>query len=91
MALYFFDMVDGLTVADIEGREIEGGLASVRDEALEDAREMIAGAVLKGVDITGRRFEIKDSDHNLVLTVQFAEATELEHHMSANRGPSPTT
>ena len=35
MALYYFDIIDGHDVPDIEGREIDGGIARVRDEALE--------------------------------------------------------
>ncbi|MET3900888.1 hypothetical protein ABIB57_004856 [Devosia sp. UYZn731] len=85
MALYFFDMIDGHDVPDTEGREIDGGLARVRDEALEDAREMIADAARIGIDVIGRRFEIRDEQRNVVLTVHFAEAIEPEHSVSAER------
>lgn len=88
MALYYFDLIDGNDVPDIEGREIDGGIAKVRDEALEDAREMIADAARLGIDVTARRFEIRDELGNVVLTVHFREAIKPERSATAERARS---
>lgn len=78
MPRYFFDMKDGSDIKDLEGREIDGGLDMLRQEAIEDARALISQAALSGTDISDRRFEISDDLGNVLLVVRFSEVLTPE-------------
>lgn len=49
-----------------------------RDEALADIRELIADAARSGIDIVGRRMEIRDATGELLTTLRFADALVSE-------------
>ncbi|MEO5808347.1 DUF6894 family protein [Devosia sp.] len=78
MSRYFFNMVDGISISDPEGREFAGDLDGLRVEAIKDARQLISDAARSGSDISDRRFEICDEQGRLVLIVNFTEALDPE-------------
>ena len=48
--------------------------ASIRREAIEGAREIMAEHIRKGRDVSDWSFEIVDEDNRPVMTVPFSEA-----------------
>jgi hypothetical protein len=77
-SLYYFNIRknDGF-VEDPEGLTLVN-LAAVRQQALNNARNLISEGDLKGEDRRGWRFEITDRAHQPVLTVRFSEALETQ-------------
>ncbi|MBM6583726.1 hypothetical protein ILT44_26345 [Microvirga sp. BT689] len=77
-ALYYFNVrtEDGL-IDDPEG-STHPGLQAARDQALSEARRIVAEGGLKGEDRRGWSFEITDRTNHPVLTVRFSEALETK-------------
>lgn len=75
MHRYFFNVRKGSkTVVDPEGSELPD-LAAARAEAIENARDMMSRAILKGYDISRRYvIDICGEDGSVLLQVPFAEA-----------------
>jgi hypothetical protein len=60
-------------VEDPDGSECPDD-ASIRREAIEGAREIMAEHIRKGRDVSDWSFEIVDEDNRPVMTVPFSEA-----------------
>lgn len=76
MPRYFFDLRNGVDVADEEGR-ILPDLASARTAAIAEAREMMTAAVLRGELNLGHSIEVRDESGATVLVMRFGEAVEV--------------
>ena len=70
---YFNVITDHGRILDDEGTELPT-LDEARAEALEDARELMSGAILEGRDISGRRVEICSESGETLMIVPFAAA-----------------
>lgn len=71
---YFFYIVTSSgTVADLEGTDF-ASLDHARAEAILDARELMATAILAGRDISGRSIEIRNEAGDILLVLPFREA-----------------
>jgi hypothetical protein len=84
---YFFHIrCHDAVVADPEGSELDG-IETVRREAEEAAREMIADQIRAGrllhIDTT---FEVRDENDNVVLMMPFASVLLAALHSPAPRG-----
>ena len=78
MARYHFDVVTAReTIRDPEGTELPS-IEAARSEAIEDARQLMATAMLSGRDISTRRIEIMNDLGVLLLVIPFAEAYTSE-------------
>jgi hypothetical protein len=78
MARYHFDVVTASeTIRDPEGAELPS-IESARSEAIEDARQLMATAMLSGRDISTRRIQITDDHGAVLLVVQFTDAYTIE-------------
>jgi hypothetical protein len=68
MARYYFNVVTSTeTIEDPEGTELPS-IEAARVEAIEDARQLMASAMLSGRNISTRCIEITN-DYGLVLLV----------------------
>jgi hypothetical protein len=78
MARYYFNVVTPTeTIDDPEGAELPS-LEQARGEAIEDARQLMASAMLAGHDISTRRIEIINDLGVLLMVIPFAEAYTRE-------------
>jgi hypothetical protein len=73
MARLYFDLFEcGTHVPDDEGRECDAG--AVRQIAIAEARDVMAGEVKAGTLCLGCRIDVLDEERKLVLSVPFKEA-----------------
>lgn len=73
MPLFYFDAwAGGKLIEDDEGTDLPD-LAAAGHEATNAAREQIANAAGQGLDVTNRRFDIRDVNRQLVFEVHFSE------------------
>jgi hypothetical protein len=78
MPRYHFNVVTPTeTIDDPEGAELSS-LEAARGEAIKDARQLMASAMLSGHDISTRRIELTDDDGQLVLVIPFTDAYTAE-------------
>jgi hypothetical protein len=78
MPRYFFNVVTPTRiVSDVEGTEL-GSLEDARQEAISDARDLMAAAMREGYDISGRRINIADGAGQTLIVVKFSEALTME-------------
>jgi len=76
MPRFFFHIRQGDTLQeDAAGTDIDEG-ETVRDEAVESARDLLAEGDLAGLDRREWVFEIVDESGETVLILPFAEAIE---------------
>jgi hypothetical protein len=76
VARYFFHLVDGTdTILDPEGVLIEHG--KIAENALVQARSIIAGGVINGEIDLHMRIEVKDENDALVLRLPFDQAVRV--------------
>ena len=78
MPRYFFHMIEGDDfVEDPEGMELPD-IASVHEEAIQAAREILASKVRTGQIIDGQQFLIVDEDGRQITTIPFKAALHFE-------------
>ncbi|MFP3547479.1 hypothetical protein SB748_29180 [Rhizobium sp. SIMBA_035] len=78
MPRYFYHVISKSgPIFDEEGTGHDN-VAQARDEALADIRELIADAAKSGIDISGRRMEIRDASGALLTTLRFTDALVSE-------------
>jgi PAS domain S-box-containing protein len=71
MAYFFFDVLDGREVReDPEGQEF-ADLDAARAEAVASARDLVAYAIMRNEDLSGRSFLIRDENERIIATVPF--------------------
>ncbi|MDM9646570.1 hypothetical protein QTL96_14035 [Rhizobium sp. S163] len=79
MPIYYFHLVgkdragNETRVEDPEGTNC-ADLSGVREEAVANARELMANAIRQGRDISSRSIEVRDTDCHIVLTLPFHQA-----------------
>jgi hypothetical protein len=74
MPRFFFHIrTESALIVDDEGED-QKDLVSVREQALESARELMAGCVLRGKEPDGDKFEITDEAGEVVLVLPFRDA-----------------
>ncbi|NTZ63740.1 hypothetical protein G6L24_25920 [Agrobacterium tumefaciens] len=79
MPRFFFSIVSGQHVLDDdEGSELVS-LDQAIEEARKDARELMSEAVLQGRDISQGYIVIRDSAHELLKVVPFADALDRKY------------
>jgi len=79
MPRFFFSIVSGQHVLDDdEGSELVS-LDQATEEARKDARELMSEAVLQGRDISQGCIVIRDSAHELLKVVPFADALDRKY------------
>jgi CheY-specific phosphatase CheX len=77
MTRYFFHLRDQAGfLQDEEGRELDG-LAQVHDAALKEARAIIAEDAKQGHIHLGARIDVTSPAGDLVLSMSFEEAVEI--------------
>jgi PAS domain S-box-containing protein len=73
MTNFFFDVLDGREVRkDPEGQEF-ADLDAARAEAVASARDLVAYAIMRNEDVSGRSFLIRDETEQTVATVPFRD------------------
>ena len=73
MPIFYFDeWAEGKLIEDDEGTDLPD-LAAAGNEATNAAREQIANAARQGFDVTDRRFDVRDTNGQIVLKVHFSE------------------
>lgn len=73
MRYYFHHLKRDRALLDLEGSE-HRNLEAARDEALDAAREIMATAIRKGLDVSHESFRIVDADRAFCASVSFAAA-----------------
>jgi hypothetical protein len=74
MPRYFFNQRRRIgLIPDPEGSDLPD-LGAASAEAIESARELMSEAILEGLDISARSFEVTDADQRMLLVVPFREA-----------------
>lgn len=78
MARYYFHVRDGETRRlDPEGEEFDNPDVA-RQEAIKDAREIIAQKILAGETVDGQRFELTAEDGTIVDVIPFRSVLKLD-------------
>jgi hypothetical protein len=78
MARYYFNVVTSTeTIEDPEGTQLPS-IEAARVEAIEDARQLMASAMLSGHNISTRRIEITDDYGLVLLAIPFTDAYTTE-------------
>src|SRR5215217_1262319 len=73
MTNFFFDVLNGREVReDPEGQEF-ADLDAARAEAVASARDLVAYAIMRNEDLSGRSFLIRDESEQMVATVPFRD------------------
>jgi uncharacterized protein DUF6894 len=73
-ALYYFNVRTENGVVDDPEGSTHLSLRAARDQALSEARRILAEGGVKGEDRRGWSFEVTDRANHPVLTVRFSEA-----------------
>jgi hypothetical protein len=74
MARFYFNIVTATqTIEDPEGTELLS-VEAARVEAIKDARQLMAAAMLAGHDISTRHIEITDGLGQIFLVIPFTDA-----------------
>ena len=76
MARYFFDLHNGVEVADEEGRDC-ADIQAAQAHALAEARQVASEDVLGGKLDTSHRIDVRDADGDVVASVTFGEAVTV--------------
>jgi hypothetical protein len=76
MTHYFFNIIDGTRIEDEEGMDLPD-LAAARDEAIRNARSIMADAIWSGRLPLDEVIEIADRRGHVLTTVPFKAAVEL--------------
>jgi hypothetical protein len=74
--LYYFNLINDVTVIDNEGVELADATAA-RAHALIEARHMAADTVSRGHFTGSHRIDFVDAEREPVGTVRFDEAVEV--------------
>ena len=77
MPRYFFQLYNDVVAEDQEGQELPD-LATAREYALRNIRDLMTEEVIKGRLILWHRIEIADEHGKRLLTVPFSEAVTVE-------------
>ena len=77
MPRYFFDLYDDTVARDEEGQELPDA-AAARRAAIMNARHIACAEVLEGHLNLKHRIEVRDEGGNLLATVRFEDALELQ-------------
>jgi hypothetical protein len=77
MARYFFHLYNDLTAMDEEGRECPD-LASARENAVREAREIMLDTLLAGRIDLSHRIDIADETGAVVASVAFRDVVAIE-------------
>jgi hypothetical protein len=76
MPLFYFNLHEcGTLIPDDEGRQCDAG--SLREIAIGEARDIMSGEIKLGKLCLGCRIDVLDEQHELVLSVPFAEAVAV--------------
>jgi hypothetical protein len=76
MPRYFFDLYNDIEVRDDLGKELPD-LASARENALVEAREMMTQAIEDGELNLNHRIEVRDAVGAVVHTLHFGDAVGI--------------
>ncbi|GEL44778.1 hypothetical protein MEX01_53690 [Methylorubrum extorquens] len=71
MARYFFDIIDGQVLPDMEGADFASP-AQARAEAIATAGEMLRDAGLRSWDGSEWRMLVRDEESRTVLSLRFS-------------------
>lgn len=87
MPRYFFDVHNGGGfLPDEDGRDLPD-LEAARSEGLKGARSLLAEDVMQGrLDLNGR-LEIFGADRELLVTIPFSEAVEVQRELPLDAQP----
>jgi hypothetical protein len=77
MSRFFFHVYDDLDVPDLEGLDLPDAEAA-RREAIRNARALACEQISKGHLHLAHRIDIEDEAGEVVASVTFAEAFEVE-------------
>jgi hypothetical protein len=84
MARYFFNVHDGVSIADTVGSE-HVDIESARSEAVETIAERLRGTMLKNADISAWLMNVVDESGFTVIVLSFTAAVKIiERSDSAN-------
>ena len=90
MPLYRFHVCDGEGFCeDLEGIELVDRDAAYR-EALRGARSLMVDEIIQGRLNLASFIEVEDENHELLFTVTFEEAVEIDPRPVAGRKPRPS-
>jgi hypothetical protein len=74
---YYFHLFNEETVMDEQGMELPDP-AAAREQAIDDARDMICRSVREGRLNLDHRMEVTDESGGIVVTVRFRDAFTIE-------------
>ena len=77
MPCYHFNIRDGVDIVDEEGQEF-ASLDDARDVAVTSARDLMAADIRAGTLTLDERIEITDNGGELLATVHFRDAVEVD-------------
>ena len=77
MALFYFELRDGVEIADEEGQEF-ASLADAREEAVKSARSMMREEILRGTLSLKDSIQILDASRQQVDIVHFRDAVRID-------------
>jgi hypothetical protein len=81
MARYFFNLHDGIHLADNVGSE-HPDLQSARSEAVETIAERLKGSMLAETDVLGWIMNVTDEDGFTVIVLSFSAAVQIIDQVS---------
>jgi hypothetical protein len=76
MARYFFNVHDGVSIADTIGSE-HPDVESARSEAIETIAERLRGTMLKKVDVSAWLMNVTDENGFTVMVLSFTAAVKI--------------
>ncbi len=76
MGRYYFHLFNDLDVPDLEGRELPDD-AAARAVALDEAREMMADSVRKGVVNLSHRIDVENRFRQPVCSIFYRDAVKI--------------
>jgi hypothetical protein len=81
MARYFFNLHDGIDLADNVGSE-HPDLQSARSEAIETIAERLKGSMLTKANVSAWIMNVTDEDGYTVIVLSFSAAVQIIDHVS---------
>ncbi|MGV1873728.1 DUF6894 family protein [Agrobacterium rosae] len=76
MARYFFNVHDGVSIADTVGSE-HPDIESARSEAVETIAERLRGTMLKNTDLSAWLMNVVDESGFTVMVLSFTAAVKI--------------
>ncbi|NHT78577.1 hypothetical protein G8E10_23010 [Rhizobiaceae bacterium CRRU44] len=90
MARYFFNVHDGVSIADTVGSE-HPNIESARSEAVETIAERLRGTMLKKTDVSAWLMNVVDESGFTVIVLSFTAAVKIVDRFDATTTEAATT